>query len=49
MKFSFLESGESSFYGVDLASGRDIDGFYGRHLTDETFERCFHDCVDEVS
>ena len=45
MQFSFWETGEADFYGVELPSGSDIVGFSGRLLDDTSFERAFGECL----
>lgn len=45
MQFAFWETGEADFFGRDLESGQDFIGFYGRLLTDTSFEETFFECL----
>jgi hypothetical protein len=49
MQFAFWETGEADFYGLDLDSGQDLVGFYGRLLTDASFEETFFECLFAVT
>ncbi|HWA47275.1 MAG TPA: hypothetical protein VG742_03330 [Dongiaceae bacterium] len=45
MQFAFWETGEADFFGTDLDSGQDVVVFYGRVLTDASFEETFFECL----
>lgn len=49
MQLAFWETGEADFFGIDLPTGRDIVGFYGRILDDRTFEPTFRDCLSAAT
>lgn len=49
MELAFWETGEADFYGIDLPTGHDIVGFFGRLLDNNSFEKTFRQCLTETA